>query len=76
MCWSAFTAHHLFVDSDDNIMVANANTSANPVRVFEADGTLVENISIAGHRGAVGVCMDPEGRIITVDNGNYQVIVV
>jgi len=40
----------LFIDSDDSILVAN-ETSTNPVRVFKADGTLVKNISIAGHRG-------------------------
>ena len=67
--------YHLFVDSDDNILVANG-VSTNPVRVFQADGTLVKNISIAGHGGAVGVCMDPEGRIITADYGNHRLIVI
>jgi len=59
----------LFVDSDDNILVANADTSANQIRVFKADGTLVKNISITGHGGAAGVCMDPEGRIIAPYHG-------
>ena len=66
---------HLFVDSDDNILVAN-DTSTNPIRVFKADGTLVKNISITGHRGAVGVCMDLEGRIITTDHNNGRILVI
>jgi len=45
---------HLFVDSDDNILVANYS-STNPVRVFKADGTPVKNISIAGHSNSVGI---------------------
>jgi len=66
---------HLFVDSDDNILVANADTSTNQIRVFKADGTLVKNISITGHGGAVGVCMDFEGRIIApYHNGGVFVI--
>ena len=64
---------HLFVDSDDNILVANC-TSTNPVRVFKSDGILVKNISIAGHGGAVGVCMDPDGRIITTDHNNGRIL--
>ena len=67
--------HHLFVDSDDNILVAN-HDSRNPVRVFKADGTLVKNISITGHAGAVGVCMDPEGRIITTDHRLCRILVI
>jgi len=55
--------YHLFIDSDGNILVAD-NTFANPIRVFKSDGTLVKNISIAGSGGTVGICMDPEGRII------------
>jgi len=66
---------HLFVDSDDNILVAN-NDSTYPVRVFKADGTLVKNISITGHAGAVGVCMDPEGRIITTDHSLCRILVI
>ena len=63
------------VDSDDNILVANC-VSTDPVRVFKADGTLVKNISITGHGGAVGVCMDPEGRIIATDHGNNRILVI
>ena len=66
---------HLFVDSDDNILVAN-NDSTYPVRVFKANGTLVKNISITGHAGAVGVCMDPEGRIITTDHSLCRILVI
>ena len=68
--------HHLFVDSDDNILVANADTSTNQIRVFKADGTLVKNISIAGHEGALGVCMDLEGRIIATDTTNDRILVI
>ena len=67
--------HHLFVDSDDNILVANL-TSTNPVRVFMSDGTLVKNISIAGQSSALGVCMDPEGRIIAIDYNNSRILVI
>ena len=67
--------NHLFVDSDDNILVAN-NSSPNPVRVSKADGTLVKNISIAGHAAAVGICMDPEGRIIATDHSNGRILVI
>ena len=34
---------HLFVDADDNILVAN-NTSTNPVRVFKANGTISPDV--------------------------------
>ena len=67
---------HLFVDSDDNILVTNADTSTNQIMVFKADGTLVKNISIAGHAGTGGVCMDPEGRIITIDPKNGRILVI
>jgi len=67
--------HHLFVDSDDNILVAN-HDSRNPVRVFKVDETLVKNISITGHSVALGVCMDPEGRIITTDYDNNRIQVI
>jgi len=63
------------VDSDDTILVAN-NFLKNPVRVFKADGTLVKNISIIGHSGAMGVCVDSEGRIITTDHGNNRILVI
>ena len=65
----------LFVDSDDNILVANSD-STNPVRVFKADGTLVKNISVTGHSGAIGICMDPEGRIIAIDYSNHRILVI
>jgi len=67
--------YHLFVDSDDNILVAN-NASTNPVQVFKADGTLIKNISITGHSAAVGVSMDPEGRIIATDHTNGRILVI
>ena len=66
---------HLFVDSDDNILVANYS-STNPIRVFKSDGTPVKNISITGSGGAAGVCMDSEGRIIATDNSNDRILVV
>jgi len=65
---------HLFVDSDDNILVANY--SINPIRVFKSDGTLVKNISVTGHKCAVGVCMDPEGRILATDQLNNRILVI
>jgi len=67
--------YHLFVDSDDNILVAN-DASTNPIRVFKSDGTPVKNISITGHGGAVGVSMDLEGRIIATDDGNGRILVI
>jgi len=70
-----FNPFHLFVDSDDKILVAN-NNSDRPLRVVKPNGTLVKNISIAGHSGAVGVCMDPEGRIITTDHRNGRLLVI
>jgi len=70
-----FAPYHLFVDSDDNILVAN-NTSTNAVRVSKSDGTLVKNISIADHGGAVGICMDPEGRIIATDTTSDRILVI
>ena len=66
---------HLFIESDDNILIAN-NTSQNPIRVFKSDGTLVKNISMASHAGAVGVCMDPEGRIIATDHSSNCILVI
>jgi len=71
-----FHPYFIFVDSDDNILVANADTSTNPIRVFKADGTLVKNISIAGHQDAVGICMDPDGRIIATDYTNGCILVI
>ena len=67
--------YHLFVDSDDNILVAN-NDFINPIRVFKADGTLVKNISIAGHSNSLGVCIDPEGRIVAIDFSNNRILVI
>jgi len=76
ICGGQLTSpYHLFVDSDDNILVAN-NDSTNAVRVFKSDGTLVKSISIAGHSGARGVSMDPEGRIITTDRNNNRILVI
>jgi len=71
-----FHPYFIFVDSDDNILVANADTSTNPIRVFKADGTLVKNISIAGNQDAVGICMDPDGRIIATDYTNGCILVI
>jgi len=67
--------YHLFVDSDDNILVANVDKT-NQIRIFESDGTLVKNISVAGQKGAEGICMDPEGRIIATDHNNGRIVVV
>ena len=66
---------HLFVDSGDNILVANADTSTNQIMVFKADGSLVKNISIYGHNGAIGICMDPEGRIITPSHSGVVFVI-
>ena len=54
--------HQLFVDSDDNILVSN-DDSSNPIRIFKSDGTLVKQISVSGQQGH-GVCLDVEGRLI------------
>jgi len=72
---SSLGLFHLFVDSDDNILVTNADTSTNQIMVFKADGSLVKNISIYRHNGAIGICMDPEGRIITPSHSGVVFVI-
>ena len=48
----------------------------NSVLQFGSGGTLIKNISIAGHKGAIGVCMDPEGRIVAIDYRNSRILVI
>jgi len=64
--------YQLFVDSDDNILVADYSNSR--VQVFHQDGTHIQ--SIRGQSsgtseifGPEGVCMDGEGRIIVTECG-------
>ena len=58
--------NHPFVDSDDNILVADWGN--NCIQVFHQNGSLIKTIG-TGQLVERGVCMDREGRIF-VSEGN------
>ena len=60
--------YHNFVDSDDNIMVADY--SNNRIQVFKSDGSLIKTISAGQVSNPSGVCIDLDGRILVSELSN------
>jgi len=54
--------NHLFVDSEDNILVADYNNKC--IQVFHQNGNHIKTIGTGQILNPLGVCMDREGRII------------
>jgi len=61
---------HLFVDSNDNILVADYGN--NLIQVFHQDGTYVKSIGIGQLSEPRGVSMDLGGRIFVVEIGSIH----
>ena len=53
--------YHLFVDSDDNILVADQGNRR--IQVFHQNGNHIKTFG-TGQISSLGVCVDFEGRII------------
>ena len=64
--------YHLFVDSDDNILVADS--SNNRIQVFHQNGNHIKSIGTGQKLEPRGICMDREGRIIVSEGGDGQTI--
>ena len=54
--------YHLFVDSDDNILVADCSNIR--IQVFHQNGNHIKLIGTGQLSNPAGVCMDREGRIV------------
>ena len=61
----------VFVDSDDNILVANQDPGS--ILVTRPDGTLRDTLRLGSMAAAAGICMDGQGRIITTDTHNGRI---
>ena len=65
--------YHIFVDSDDNILVADCGN--NRVQGFHQNGTHIKTIG-AGHlTSPAGVCMDGEERIFVSEVSAHWILV-
>jgi len=64
------STYHLFVDSDDNILVAD--TGNNRIQVFHQNGNHIKTIGTGHLSHPGGVCLDREGRIIVSEVGSQQ----
>jgi len=63
--------YHLFVDSDDNILVADNEN--NSIQVFHQNGDHMKTIGTGQLSNPLGVCMDHEGRIIVSESGANRI---
>jgi len=63
--------HHLFVDSDGNILVAD--NVIGRMQVFKAEGTLVKTIDLGQHSNPTGVCLDSDGRVVVSEVGASRI---
>jgi len=63
---------HLFVDSDDNILVADCNNHR--IQVLHQNGNHIKSIGTGEISYPIGVCMDHEGRII-ISEGSDRVFI-
>jgi len=61
----------VFVDSDDNILVAINDA----IQVFKSDGTLLKTIGKGVIRETTGVSMDLAGRIFVTDQIHSKIFV-
>ena len=62
---------HLFVDSDDNVLVADFNN--NRIQVLHQNGNLIKSIGTGQISNPRGVCMDRKGRIIVSEGQRISV---
>jgi len=60
--------YHLFVDSDDNILVAAVGNKR--IQVFHQNGNHIKSIETGQLSFPRGVCMDRGGRIIVSEAAN------
>ena len=63
--------YHLFVDSDDNILVADYNNHR--IQVFHQNGNHIKTIGTGQLANPRGVCMDREGRIIVSEGAANKI---
>ena len=63
--------YHLFVDSDDNILVADGNNKR--IQVFHQNGNHIKTIGTEQISSTCGVCMDREGRIIVSEGSRISI---
>ena len=61
---------HLFVDADDNILVADSGNHR--IQVFNQNGDHIKTIGAGELSYPNGVCMDGKGKIIASDCGSGQ----
>jgi len=57
-----------FVDSDDNILVADADR----IQVFHQNGNHIKTVGSGKISTPRGICMDREGKIIVSEGGDGQ----
>lgn len=65
--------HRIFVDSDDNILVADSGNSE--VQIFDVKGNFIKSIGKGASLNPEGVAMDPQGRILICDGYKNKVVV-
>ena len=66
-----FSPNHLFVDSDDNILVASGKL----IEVFNSDGTHLKSIGEGVFSFASDVWIDRNGRIVVSDFQKHTIFV-
>jgi len=62
--------YHLFVDSDDNILVTDFNNHR--IQVIN-DGGHLKTIGQGQLSNPTGICMDNEGRIIVIEQTGHRI---
>lgn len=63
--------YHLFVDSDDNILVAGYGSGQ--IQVYDANGNNLKNFGQGQLSGPSGICMDAQGRIIISEHSGHRI---
>ena len=63
------TPFHLFVDSEDNVLVADCNNHA--IKIISAGGDRVESLTQIQLLAPTGVCMDTEGRVVVCEQHGH-----
>jgi len=63
------TPFHLFVDSEDNVLVADCNNHA--IKIISAGGDRVESLTQVQLLAPTGVCMDTEGRVVVCEQHGH-----
>jgi len=65
---------HLFVDSDDNILVADSGNHC--IKVFHQEGNHIKSIGTGNIVEPFGVCMDRNGRIFIGELGLNRISII